>query len=47
VADESNRLPSSFGGSPTRIVVHCIDGGDGTPMSGRQLEVEFAANLGL
>lgn len=47
VSDESNRLPSSFGGKPTRVIVHCIDGGDGTATGGRQLEVEFTANMGI
>jgi hypothetical protein len=35
------------GGRPLKIVVHCQDHGDGTPTSGRQLEVEFGVRFGL
>lgn len=35
------------GGKPLRVLVHCQDGGDGTPTSGRQLEVEFGVRFGL
>lgn len=35
------------GGRPLKIVVHCVDGGDGTATSGRQLEVEFGVRFGL
>jgi hypothetical protein len=30
-----------------KVVVHCQDHGDGTPTSGRQLEVEFGVRYGL
>jgi hypothetical protein len=52
--DTTNRLVGSSGstgggggGSPLRIVVHCVDHGDGTPTGGRQLEVEFGVRFGL
>ncbi len=35
------------GGRPVKVVVHCQDHGDGTPASGRQLEVEFGVRFGL
>jgi hypothetical protein len=35
------------GGRPMKIVVHCRRGGDGTPASGSQLEVEFGVRFGL
>jgi hypothetical protein len=35
------------GGRPLKVVVHCQDHGDGTPTSGRQLEVEFGVRFGL
>jgi type II secretory pathway pseudopilin PulG len=35
------------GGQPYKVVVHCQTGGDGTPTSGRQLEVEFGVRFGL
>lgn len=37
----------SLGGSPYKVVVHCQVGGDGTPGSGRQLEVEYGIRFGL
>ncbi|GEJ55662.1 hypothetical protein [Anaeromyxobacter diazotrophicus] len=37
----------SLGGTPYKVVVHCQVGGDGTPTSGRQLEVEFGIRFGL
>jgi hypothetical protein len=41
------RGSSSQGGAPTKVVVHCQTAGDGTPASGRQLEVEFGVRFGL
>jgi type II secretory pathway pseudopilin PulG len=38
---------SSLGGTPYKVVVHCQVGGDGTPASGRQLEVEYGLRFGL
>jgi Tfp pilus assembly protein PilX len=35
------------GGKPLKVVVHCQQGGSGTPDSGRQLEVEFGVRFGL
>jgi len=35
------------GGKPMRVVVHCVDRGDGTDTGGRQLEVEFGVRFGL
>jgi hypothetical protein len=35
------------GGKPLKVVVHCMDYGDGTPTGGRQLEVEFGIRFGL
>jgi hypothetical protein len=35
------------GGRPLRVVVHCVDRGDGTPAGGRQLEIEFGVRFGL
>ena len=37
----------SLGGNPYKVVVHCQVAGDGTPTSGRQLEVEFGVRFGL
>jgi Tfp pilus assembly protein PilX len=38
---------SGGGGAPMRVIVHCIDHGDGTATGGRQLEVEFGVRFGL
>jgi hypothetical protein len=35
------------GGRPIRVIVHCVDHGDGTPTGGRQMEVEFGVRFGL
>jgi hypothetical protein len=35
------------GGRPIRVVVHCVDHGDGTPTGGRQMEIEFGVRFGL
>ncbi len=35
------------GGRPLRVVVHCVDHGDGTATGGRQLEIEFGVRFGL
>ena len=37
----------ALGGTPYKVVVHCQVAGDGTPTSGRQLEVEFGIRFGL
>jgi hypothetical protein len=37
----------SLGGTPYKVVVHCQVAGDGSPTSGRQLEVEFGIRFGL
>ncbi len=49
VQDRSNRIfvQRIGGGNPYKVVVHCQDRGDGTPASGRQLEVEFGIRYGL
>lgn len=38
---------SSQQGTPMQITVHCQDHGDGSPTSGRQLEIEFGVRFGL
>lgn len=35
------------GGKPMKVIVHCVDHGDGTPTGGRQLEIEFGVRFGL
>lgn len=46
--DISNRVVGwGQGGRPMKLVVHCQQAGDGTPTSGRQLEVEFGVRFGL
>jgi hypothetical protein len=35
------------GGRPIRVIVHCVDHGDGTPTGGRQMEIEFGVRFGL
>lgn len=35
------------GGRPFKVMVHCVDHGDGTPTGGRQLEIEFGVRFGL
>jgi hypothetical protein len=46
--DLTNRIVSSGGNSgPMKMVVHCQQGGDGTPGSGRQLEVEVGMRFGF
>lgn len=48
VRDLSNVISlAGQGGKPLRVLVHCQDGGNGTPTSGRQLEVEFGVRFGL
>lgn len=48
VRDLSNVISlAGQGGRPLKVVVHCQDHGDGTPTSGRQLEVEFGVRFGL
>lgn len=48
VRDLSNVVSlAGQGGRPLKVVVHCQDHGDGTPTSGRQLEVEFGVRFGL
>jgi hypothetical protein len=48
VRDLSNIVSiTGQGGRPLRVVVHCVDGGDGTATGGRQLEVEFGVRFGL
>jgi type II secretory pathway pseudopilin PulG len=43
-----NRISVTGGGAkPMKVVVHCQIGGDGTPTSGRQLEVEFGLRFGI
>jgi hypothetical protein len=37
----------SLGGTPYKVVVHCQVAGDGSPGSGRQLEVEYGVRFGL
>ncbi len=37
----------SLGNKPFKVMVHCQDAGDGSPTSGRQLEVEFGVRFGL
>jgi hypothetical protein len=46
--DLTNVVPlTGQGGKPLKVVVHCVDHGDGTPTGGRQLEVEFGIKFGL
>jgi type II secretory pathway pseudopilin PulG len=48
VRDITNIIPlTGQGGKPTKVIVHCVVNGDGTPTSGRQLEVEFGVRYGL
>ena len=48
VRDLSNVISlAGQGGKPLKVVVHCIDHGDGTPTGGRQLEVEFGVRFGI
>jgi hypothetical protein len=48
VRDLSNVISlAGQGGKPLKVVVHCIDGSDGTATGGRQLEVEFGVRFGL
>jgi Tfp pilus assembly protein PilX len=49
VRDLSNIIAGAgtLGGTPYRVIVHCQDHGDGTPTSGRQLEVEFGLRFGI
>ncbi len=48
VRDLSNVISlTGQGGRPLKVVVHCQDHGDGTPTSGRQLEVEFGVRFGI
>ncbi len=48
VRDLTNIVPlAGQGGKPLKVMVHCIDHGDGTPTGGRQLEVEFGVRFGL
>ncbi len=35
------------GGRPLKVIVHCVDHGDGTATGGRQLEIEFGVRFGL
>ena len=44
----SNRVFVTGGGArPMKVVVRCKMGGDATPTSGRQLEVEFGLRFGI
>jgi len=44
----TNRISlTGLGAKPMKVVVRCRMGGDGTPDSGRQLEVEFGLRFGL
>src|SRR6185369_639658 len=46
--DITNRIVGSGGNSgPMKMVVHCQQGGDGTPGTGRQLEVEVGMRFGF
>ncbi len=48
VRDLSNVISlAGQGGKPIKVMVHCIDHGDGTPTGGRQLEVEFGVRFGI
>jgi hypothetical protein len=48
VRDLSNVVAvAGQGGRPLKVVVHCQQAGDGTPGSGRQLEIEFGVRFGL
>ncbi len=50
MTDRSNSILGTGGGgggTGYRVMVHCQDRGDGTPTSGRQLEVEFGVRFGL
>ncbi len=48
VQDITNRVVGTGGGGrPVKVVVHCQQAGDGTPGSGRQLEVEFGLRFGI
>jgi len=48
VRSNENRVPGpTRGAKPFKVVAHCIDGYDGTPTGGRQLEVEFGVRFGL
>lgn len=48
VRDLTNVVPiAGQGGRPLKVVVHCQQGGDASPTSGTQLEVEFGVRFGL
>jgi len=52
MSDRTNKILGTGGtdfgsGTAYKVVVHCQDHGDGTPTSGRQLEVEFGLRFGL
>jgi hypothetical protein len=49
VNDETNILPGGLGKASAgyKVTVHCQDHGDGTPTSGRQLEIELGVRFGL
>jgi hypothetical protein len=48
IREISNVVPiAGQGGRPLKVVVHCQIAGDGTPGSGRQLEVEFGVRFGI
>ncbi|MGC3997947.1 MAG: hypothetical protein QM767_10825 [Anaeromyxobacter sp.] len=44
----TNRITvSGLGSKPIKAIVHCQVGGDGTPGSGRQLEIEYGLRFGI
>jgi type II secretory pathway pseudopilin PulG len=48
ISTATNRVSVTGGGAkPMKVIVHCQMGGDGTPGSGRQLEVEFGLRFGI